>query len=149
MLIDGVMPAEGLPFIGGQSSAGKTFVAILIAACAATQKPFFGRGVNERVGTVIVAAEGRSTPSARIGAALKELEIEHEQVPIAWLKQTPDFSRTVFVATFIVELRALNEHFLKTFGVRLGDSSSLSRRCRHCSIFRKKPTTPKPPASVR
>jgi hypothetical protein len=41
MLVEGAMPLEGLPFIGGQSSAGKTFVAILIAVCAAERQAFF------------------------------------------------------------------------------------------------------------
>ena len=36
MLIEDVLPLEGLPFIGGQSSAGKTFVAVLMATCLAT-----------------------------------------------------------------------------------------------------------------
>ena len=46
MLIDGVMPLQGLPFIGGQSSAGKTFIAVMLACCAATGKPFMGREVK-------------------------------------------------------------------------------------------------------
>jgi AAA domain-containing protein len=93
MLIEDVIPLEGLTFIGGQSSAGKTFVAILLAACAATGKPFFGREVKERVGSVIVAAEGRSMLRSRILAALKELDIaDDENMPIAWLKEIPDFS---------------------------------------------------------
>ena len=75
MLIDGVMPLQGLPFIGGQSSAGKTFIAILLACCAASGKPFMGREVKKRVGTVIVAAEGRHMLSARIAAAKKELKL--------------------------------------------------------------------------
>jgi hypothetical protein len=119
MLIESVMPLEGLPFIGGQSSAGKTFVAILIAVCAACGKPFFGYEVKERVGTVIVAAEGKSMLRARIAAAMKELGIEGE-IPVAWVKQVPDFNRAEGLQAFVRDLRAISEHFQTKFGVRLG-----------------------------
>ena len=120
MLIEGVMPLEGLPFIGGQSSAGKTFVAVLLAACAATGKPFFGREVKERVGTVIIAAEGKAMLSARIAAALIELGIEEKEVPIAWVRQVPDFNTKDGVTKLARELRAISELFQEKFGVRLG-----------------------------
>jgi hypothetical protein len=120
MLIEGVMPLEGLPFIGGQSSAGKTFVAILLAACAATGKPFFGREVKERVGTIIIAAEGKAMLNARIAAALIELGVEEKEVPIAWVKQVPDFNTKDGVTKLARELRAVSEHFRAKFGVRLG-----------------------------
>jgi len=119
MLIESVMPLEGLPFIGGQSSAGKTFVAILIAVCAASGKTFFGHKVNELVGAVIVAAEGRGMLGVRIAAAMKELEVEGE-IPIAWVKQVPDFNRPESLQAFIQDLRALDRHFQEKFGIRLG-----------------------------
>lgn len=120
MLIEGVMPLEGLPFIGGQSSAGKTFVAILLAACAATGKPFLCREVKERVGTVIIAAEGRAMLNARIAAALIELGVDEKEVPIAWVKQVPDFNTKDGATKLARELRAISEHFKTKFGVRLG-----------------------------
>jgi hypothetical protein len=120
MLIEGVVPLEGLLFIGGQSSAGKTFVAVLLAACAATEKPFFGREVKERVGTVIIAAEGRATLNARLSAALIELGVDEKEMPIAWVKQVPDFNSKEGVTKLARELRAISEHFETKFGVRLG-----------------------------
>ena len=121
MLIEDVLPLEGLPFIGGQSSAGKTFIAVLMASCAATQKPFFGHEVTERVGSVIVAAEGKAMLRSRILAALKELGVAPEtEVPIAWVKEIPDFSNKQSLAAFIERLRAISAHFQEKFGVRLG-----------------------------
>jgi hypothetical protein len=119
MLVEGAMPLEGLPFIGGQSSAGKTFVAILIAVCAASGRPFFGREVKERVGSVIVAAEGKGMLRARIAAAMKELGIEGD-LPVAWVKQVPDFNRTDGLQAFVRDLHAISDHFQTKFGVRLG-----------------------------
>jgi hypothetical protein len=121
MLIEDVLPLEGLPFIGGQSSAGKTFIAVLMAACAATGKPFFGHEVTERVGSVIVAAEGKAMLRSRILAALKELGVDAEaEVPIAWVKEIPDFSNKHGLAAFIKRLQAISDHFKEKFGVRLG-----------------------------
>jgi RecA-family ATPase len=119
MLIDGVMPLEGLPFIGGQSSAGKTFIAVLIAVCAASGSPFFGREVSERVGTVIVAAKGKGMLNARIAAAMRELNID-EKLPIAWVKQVPEFNRPDGLQVFTDGLVAISAHFKSEFGVRLG-----------------------------
>jgi hypothetical protein len=119
MLIEGAMPLEGLPFIGGQSSAGKTFIAILIAVCAASGKPFFEHEVKERVGSVIVAAEGKGMLRARIAAAMKELGVEGD-IPVAWVKQVPDFNQADGLQAFVRDLRAISEHFQAKFGVRLG-----------------------------
>ena len=119
MLIDGVMPLQGLPFIGGQSSAGKTFVAILLACCAASGSPFMGREVKQRVGSVIVAAEGRSMLASRIAAALQKLGVT-EPVPISWVRQVPDFSRIEAISEFIKDLRAISKRYQEQFGVPLG-----------------------------
>jgi len=119
MLIDGVMPLQGLPFIGGQSSAGKTFIAVMLACCAATGKSFMGREVKKRVGSVIVAAEGRMMLADRIDAALKTLNVI-EPIPVSWIKQVPDFSHAESVKDFIANLRAVSAHYQETFGVLLG-----------------------------
>ena len=119
MLIEGVMPLEGLPFVGGQSSAGKTFIAILIAVCAASGRPLFGHEVKERVGSVIVAAEGKGMLRARIAAAMKELGVDGD-IPVAWVKQVPDFNQADGLQAFVRDLRAISYHFKTNFGVRLG-----------------------------
>src|SRR5262245_10643566 len=113
------MPLQGLPFVGGQSSAGKTFIAIMLACCAASGKPFMGREVKKRVGTVIVAAEGRGMLQARIAAALSELGVTGK-LPISWVKAVPDFGRPEGVAAFNTQLRAVSEHYSANFDVPLG-----------------------------
>jgi AAA domain len=119
MLIPDVMPAEGIAFIGGQSGAGKTFIAILMSVCLASGKSFFGRQVKERVGAVIVAAEGKGMVPARIAAAKRELGIE-EPLPIAWLRTLPNFGKPKGVEEFIGELRAAAEKMRREHHVRLG-----------------------------
>jgi AAA domain len=100
MLIPDVMPAEGIAFIGGQSGAGKTFIAILMAVCLASGRAFFGRRVKERVGVVFVAAEGRNMVPARIEAAKIDLGVV-EPLPIAWPRVLPDFGKPQAVAGLV------------------------------------------------
>jgi hypothetical protein len=50
---------------------------------------------------------------------MKELEVEGD-VPVAWVKQVPDFNRADGLQAFVRDLRALSEHFQQKFGVRLG-----------------------------
>src|SRR5713101_3844306 len=57
-LIDDLLSTSGLTLVGGQSGAGKTFLVIMMMVCLAEKKPFFGREVRERVGTLYVAGEG-------------------------------------------------------------------------------------------
>jgi hypothetical protein len=105
--------------LGGQSSAGKTFIEIYKAICLATTRPFFGHKVVEKVGTVLVAAEGRSLIPNRFAAALKDASIT-EKLPIAWINQLPDFSSAEGTKLFIQQLKAIDKRFRNESGVRLG-----------------------------
>jgi hypothetical protein len=120
-LIKGLIPAEGIVVTGGQSSAGKTFIQIHKSICLATTKPYFGRKIIERTGTVFVAAEGRPLLPNRFAAALAKLSVT-EKLPITWLKALPDFSSPEGVNLFIAQLKALDEKFRGDFGVRLGNT---------------------------
>jgi RecA-family ATPase len=59
--VKGLIPPGDVAFIGGQSGAGKTFIAIYLAVSLASGRAFFGRRVKERVGVAILAAEGAAT----------------------------------------------------------------------------------------
>ena len=118
-LIKKLLPAYGVAVTGGQSTAGKTFIQIHKSICLATARPYFGHRVIERVGTVFVAAEGRSLIPNRFGAGLAKAGIT-EKLPIAWLKRLPDFSTLEGVKLFIAQLKAADERFKGDFGARLG-----------------------------
>jgi AAA domain len=118
-LIKRLLPADGVTLLGGQSTAGKTFIEICMAMCLASGAEFFGHRITERVGTVFVAAEGRSLIHNRFIAAKQYVGIT-ENLPIGWIKQLPDFSSVEGIKLFIAQLRAINERFLGDFGVRLG-----------------------------
>jgi hypothetical protein len=118
-LIKKLLPANGVVIQGGQSSAGKTFLEIYKAVCLAAPLPFFGHKAVERVGTAFIAAEGKALIPNRFAAALADAQIT-EKLPIAWIKQIPDFSSLEGFKLFVQQLKALNKRFNDDFGVRLG-----------------------------
>lgn len=119
MLVKSIIPFEGIAFIGGQSGSGKTFVAVDLAVSLASGTPFFGHRVNERVGVVILAAEGSSTIASRICVA-RESKTDGTALPIAWRWDVPDLARPKLVAALIETLRRLSNLFQAEHGVRLG-----------------------------
>jgi hypothetical protein len=118
-LIKNLFPAEGVAVTGGQSGAGKTFIEIHKAVCLSKALPFFGHKIVEQVGTAFVAAEGRGLIPNRFAAALAAKEIT-DKLPIAWIKQLPDFSSAEGIKLFVRQLKALDERFRGDFGMRLG-----------------------------
>ena len=50
---------------------------------------------------------------------MKELGVDGD-IPVAWVKQVPDFNQADGVQAFVRDLRAISYHFKTNFGVRLG-----------------------------
>jgi hypothetical protein len=118
-LIKGLLPAYGVAVTGGQSTAGKTFIQIHKSVCLAKTLPYFGHKIVERVGTAFVAAEGRALIPNRFAAALVNAAIA-EKLPIAWIKQLPDFSSADGIKLFVRQLKELETRFRGDFDARLG-----------------------------
>lgn len=119
MLVKRLIPYDGIAFLGGQSGSGKTFVSIDLAVSLASGEPFFGQKVCERVGVVIVAAEGGGTIANRVHVARNE-KAHGEILPIAWLTASPDLSNPWELPGFIAKLKAIGAKMQETHGVRLG-----------------------------
>jgi hypothetical protein len=120
MLVRGLLPFDGIAFVGGQSGAGKTFIIVDLALALATGTPFFGRDVHERVGVAIVASEGRGMLPARIEAARLNRLPDKMKLPIAWSAEIPALKTGADINRFASRLRLLDEKFRKEFLVRLG-----------------------------
>ena len=118
-LVKHLLPAEGVAILGGQSGAGKTFTAIDLAAAVGTEQPFFGRRIVERVGTLILAAEGAGTLSGRI-EAVRKVKAEGNPLPIAWMGAVPNLADADEVKTLVPKIRAVDLLMRERFGVRLG-----------------------------
>jgi hypothetical protein len=118
-LIRRLIPAEGVIVTGGQSTAGKTFVQIRKAICLASGQPYFDREIVERVGSVVVAAEGRGSFPNRVAAGRRHAGIT-EKMPVAWFRQLPDFNSVEGIKLLIRQLKEADKKFRGDFGVRLG-----------------------------
>ncbi|MEJ0094838.1 MAG: AAA family ATPase [Methylocella sp.] len=118
-LIKGLVPADGICFLAGQSGAGKTFIEVHMSVCLAAGKSFFGHNAKERCGSVILAAEGAGGLQSRIDVAKRAMEIT-EALPIAWRAVDENLLRPDVLAKTIASLEALNTRFRDEFGVRLG-----------------------------
>jgi len=118
-LIKGLLPRNGVAFIGGQSGAGKTFLVCDLAVALTTQQSFFGRKVKEKVGVVILAGEGAETLQPRITVARTARNID-APLPIAWISNVPNLADAQSASIVLPELKKIGQHFQKVYGVRLG-----------------------------
>jgi AAA domain len=119
-LVKGLIPRRDVAFIGGQSGAGKTYIALLLATCLASGKPFFGRAIKEPVGVAILAAEGAGTYKMRLRVARERAIGKGYTLPITYLGTVPDLSDPKEVKALIPRLRAVNQKMMRDHGVRLG-----------------------------
>lgn len=120
MRVKGVLPFSGVGFIGGQSGAGKSFLACHLAVCVASGEPFFGRKVKERCGVLYIAAEGGATIAARILAARKTTAPEADGLPIAMGTSCPDLRAKGGWEWLAALIEAATEWMRARFGLPLG-----------------------------
>ena len=119
MLVKKLLPASGVAFIGGQSSAGKTFVAVALGVALASGTIFFQHRVKERVGVLYIAAEGAPTFPARVAAAKLEAGVKGP-IPFAWTGVVPSLRTPQEVNAYICKLQAFGQEMQRRCGVRLG-----------------------------
>jgi AAA domain/Primase C terminal 1 (PriCT-1)/RepB DNA-primase from phage plasmid len=117
MLVKKLLPASGVAFIGGQSSAGKTTVAVALGAALAGGTEFFKRQVKKRVGVLYIAAEGGANFAARVAAAKLAADIKGP-IPFAWTSIIPSLETQPELT--INKLQALSQEMQRRFGIPLG-----------------------------
>ncbi|WP_445215677.1 AAA family ATPase [Bradyrhizobium sp. Pa8] len=122
MLIKGIAPYRGILFIGGQSGAGKTFIACHMANSLASASPFFERAVKERIACAIVSKEGTENIGNRLTADAQARGLDIRQLPIAWRGDLPEIKTAEDVERVTRELLELADKIKARFGVRTGAS---------------------------
>jgi hypothetical protein len=120
MLVKGLLPYEALVFIGGQSGAGKTFIAVDLSVALASQTAFFGREVKEKVGVALIAAEGSAQIGNRLRGAADARGVKTNDLPIAWRGDAPLLRSAGDVGLLVAELRQMDCFLRARYGVRLG-----------------------------
>lgn len=118
-IVKHLLTTKGVGILGGQSGAAKTFTAIELASCLWDGRPFFGHRVVERVGTLILAAEGAGTLPNRI-EAVRQDKGNGPQPPIVWMEKVPNLADPEQVKALKPKIRALDAAMRQRFGVRLG-----------------------------
>jgi hypothetical protein len=149
MLVRKLLPASGIAFIGGQSSAGKTFVAVALGVALASGTDFFKHRVKEPIGALYIAAEGAANFGARVAAAKIEAGVKGP-IPFAWTTIVPNLRTDQEIITFVNKLRGFAQQMQQRCAVRLGavfidtvaacfsmkDENSNAEVSRVCAIMR-------------
>jgi hypothetical protein len=120
-LIEGMVSQSGITLISGQSQAGKSFIAVMMLTCIATDNLFFGRNVYEKVGVLYVCGEGESHIEARLAACRRALNIPDNKLPaVYWTDKPPALDTNIQVDEYVKKLKELDVKCRKQFGIRLG-----------------------------
>jgi hypothetical protein len=113
-IIKKILPRDGFVIIGGQSRAGKTYMAINLAVCLATGLPFLGYPPKHKSAIVYAAAEGAGTIQPRLNAAKKQLGID-KRLPIRVLRRLNFPTDDKAFLHYVYELgREIDDHRRKT-----------------------------------
>ena len=122
-LIDGLWPENAFGFIAAPPEAGKTWVALYMALCLATGKPFLGQTIPKPQPVIYLALEGhRAALRARIGCLARGLDLNPDDpdtlhnlhliykpeginlTDIAWAYETRKACQNVRAAILIVDV---------------------------------------------
>ena len=147
MLVKRLLPATGIAFIGGQSSAGKTFIAIALGVSLASGTDFSSTEQGD-AWVAYVAAEGQSVFGQRLAAA--NSAASRNRYPFAWCGSVPALTTQLGLDAFIAQLRGADRVMQERFGVRLGavfidtvkacfdmqDENSNAEVARICNVIR-------------
>jgi len=122
-LIRRLLPATpgSLAFLAGKSGMGKSFcaAAMAVALGIGVGMTFFGHPVRERVGTIIVAAEGAGGMRARLYAAATALGAK-DRLPIVVVPRCGNLCLEADRAAMHGALLRARDHLLQEHGVRVG-----------------------------
>jgi hypothetical protein len=134
-LVKDLITEKSIGFIAGESTAGKTFVAVDLSFAIALGQPFFGKAVKLG-GVLYVAAEAPGTIPARMQAArmhrayplvpnlskATDGDLTYERanhLPIAVLKDVPDLATEKGLAQLIATAKLAGDEMMRRHGVPL------------------------------
>ena len=119
-LVKKMLPETGVALLSGRSSSGKTFVALHLAKCIATDKPFAGRKIKRLGGTLFMAAEAAGDVPIRLqalGAAPRSTK--QAPLPFAWVDDVPTISKPGALNRLVEIAREAEAGMRKKFGLSL------------------------------
>jgi DNA polymerase I-like protein with 3'-5' exonuclease and polymerase domains len=112
-LIKNMVTADGLTFIAGQPSTGKSAISVKMAVAIATGTPFANRKIKQAHAVIYVAAEAPGSIEDRIGIA--EHFLDAGDLPIRVMALVPNLAdarrRAPFVKSIQMAAQSLQERF--------------------------------------
>jgi hypothetical protein len=117
-LVKGLITARGLTYIAGQPSAGKSAIAVRLAAALATGNSFAGRKVREKMAVIYVAAEAPGTIQDRLDVA--DLKEQSSTYPIAVMPLVPNLADKKARHDFIGGVKIVAQRLEEQSGLKVG-----------------------------
>jgi hypothetical protein len=122
--VQGMVPKIGTGLFVGQRGAGKTAIAMALAAAEAAGSPFFGHEINEACGVIYFAAEGVGQIRHRMRAAKMKLGITTGEIPLACIEaprfKLSDIKEDGGLAAFIKRCKETDAYLQTRFGATTG-----------------------------
>jgi hypothetical protein len=113
-----LIPEQGAGLMSGQWGTAKTFVAMDLAGCVMTGKPFAGREIDRPGGTLFIAAEGGGEVSIRLNAMVDKHGTDGA-LPFAWIEDTPDLKSDTSYRDLVEAAVGIGEQIKAKFSVDL------------------------------
>ena len=119
-LVKKLLPETGVALLSGRSSSGKTFVALHLAQCIATDKPFAGRMIKRKGGTLFMAAEAAGDIPIRLqGLGAAPSSTKQAPLPFTWVDDVPTISKPGALNRLVEIAREAEGGMRKKFGLPL------------------------------
>jgi hypothetical protein len=115
--VEDLIPETGLTFIGGQSGAGKTFIALDLAYAVATGRSFAGKKVLKTGGTIYLAAEGEGTIHRRMMAVKNAAPFHEGDTPFAMMTRYGNLADPIAMKKAIKRIKKTARVMERRFGV--------------------------------
>jgi hypothetical protein len=119
-IIDGLLAASGVTFLGGQSGSGKSMVAVDMSVALASGQKFANRETKGPLGVIYIAAEGGSTLPSRLAAAVDARGLADERLPIAIINDVGDLTSSPALSLICSKIEKISQIIHARFGCRTG-----------------------------
>jgi len=119
-LVDNLVPEVGTGVLAGQWGTLKTFVALELAQCVMTTRPFLNFDIVRPGGVLMLALEGQSEVAIRIQGALENKGTEyHKGAPFYWCEACPPLTNPKTAEVIITTAKAVAAEFNQRFDLPL------------------------------
>lgn len=117
--IDTLVPEVGTGLISGQWGTLKTFIALELARCVMTARPFLNFDIVRPGGVLLIALEGQSEVAIRIQGALEKGTEHHKDAPFYWCDECPPLTDPKTADVIIATAKAAAAEFNQRFNLPL------------------------------